>query len=166
MEDNFSTGWGWGGGRWWLWCTLFLLTFFNLLNFLLFTCYFLYLAALGLCRLAWAFSNCREQGLLLTVVLRHLIAVACLVTELRLEALGLQSLQHTGSVAVVHGLSCPMACGIFLDQGSNPCPLHCRQILIHWATREVLFLLVLHQLHLRSSGIRSQKLVTPDLMST
>ena len=29
---------------------------------------------------------------------------------------------------VVHGLgmwfSCPMACGIFLNQGSNPCPLH------------------------------------------
>ena len=26
--------------------------------------------------------------------------------------------------AVVHGLSCPMVSGIFLDQGSNPCPLH------------------------------------------
>ena len=24
----------------------------------------------------------------------------------------------------VHGLSCSMACGIFLDQGSNPCLLH------------------------------------------
>ena len=23
-----------------------------------------------------------------------------------------------------HGLTCPMPCGIFLDQGSNPCPLH------------------------------------------
>ena len=23
-----------------------------------------------------------------------------------------------------HGLSCPSACGIFPDQGSNPCPLH------------------------------------------
>ena len=29
-----------------------------------------------------------------------------------------------GSVVVVHGLSCSTACGIFLDQGSNPCPLH------------------------------------------
>ena len=28
------------------------------------------------------------------------------------------------SVGVVHGLSCPVACGIFLDQGLNPCPLH------------------------------------------
>ena len=29
-----------------------------------------------------------------------------------------------GSVVVAHGLSCSAACGIFLDQGSNPCPLH------------------------------------------
>ena len=25
---------------------------------------------------------------------------------------------------MVHGLSCSAACGIFPDQGSNPCPLH------------------------------------------
>ena len=29
-----------------------------------------------------------------------------------------------GFSSVVHGLSCPTACGIFPDQGSNPCPLH------------------------------------------
>ena len=29
-----------------------------------------------------------------------------------------------GSVVVAHGLSCSAACGIFPDQGSNPCPLH------------------------------------------
>ena len=28
------------------------------------------------------------------------------------------------SIAVAHWLSCPVACGILLDQGSNPCPLH------------------------------------------
>ena len=33
-------------------------------------------------------------------------------------------LQSTGSVVVAHGLSCSSACGIFPDQGSNPCPLH------------------------------------------
>ena len=32
--------------------------------------------------------------------------------------------RHVGSVVVVHGLSCSAACGIFPDQGSNPCPLH------------------------------------------
>ena len=29
-----------------------------------------------------------------------------------------------GSVVVAHGPSCSTACGIFPDQGSNPCPLH------------------------------------------
>jgi len=29
-----------------------------------------------------------------------------------------------GSVVVGHGPSCPVANGIFPDQGSNPCPLH------------------------------------------
>ena len=32
--------------------------------------------------------------------------------------------RHTGSVVVAHGPSCSTACGIFPDQGSNPCPLH------------------------------------------
>ena len=31
--------------------------------------------------------------------------------------------RRAGSVVVVHGLSCSAARGIFLDQGSNPCPL-------------------------------------------
>ena len=35
---------------------------------------------------------------------------------------GPQSVQ--ASVIVVHGLSSSVACGIFQDQGSNPCPLH------------------------------------------
>ena len=29
-----------------------------------------------------------------------------------------------GSAIVAHGPSCSAACGIFPDQGSNPCPLH------------------------------------------
>ena len=32
--------------------------------------------------------------------------------------------RRAGSVIVAHGPSCSAACGIFLDQGSNPCPLH------------------------------------------
>ena len=41
-----------------------------------------------------------------------------------------QALDSWASVAAAHGLSrdvglgCPMACGIFPDQGSNRCPLH------------------------------------------
>ena len=34
------------------------------------------------------------------------------------------SSKRGGSVVVAHGLSCSAACGIFLDQGSNLCPLH------------------------------------------
>ena len=33
-------------------------------------------------------------------------------------------LLSTGSVVVAHGPSCPVAYGIFPDQGSNPCLLH------------------------------------------
>ena len=32
--------------------------------------------------------------------------------------------RRAGSAAVAHGPSCSVACGIFPDQGSNPCPLH------------------------------------------
>ena len=35
-----------------------------------------------------------------------------------------QGLQDVGSAAVLQGLSCHMACGVFPDQGLNPCPLH------------------------------------------
>ena len=53
-----------------------------------------------------------------------LIAVACLVSKHRLWALRLQQWQLVGSVVEVPGLSCPEACGIFPDQGSNPWHLH------------------------------------------
>ena len=41
------------------------------------------------------------------------------------------------SVVEAHGVSCPVACGIFLDRESNPVPCIGRQILNHWTTREV-----------------------------
>ena len=42
---------------------------------------YLFLAALGLCCCAWAFSSCGEQGLLFIVVCGLLIVVASLVVE-------------------------------------------------------------------------------------
>ena len=36
------------------------------------------------------------------------------------------ALRPMGSVVVVHGLIFPVACRIFLDQGSNSRPLHCK----------------------------------------
>ena len=53
----------------------FLIYLFNL---------FIYLAVLGLCCCARAFSNCSEQGLLFVVVCGLLIVVASLVAEHRL----------------------------------------------------------------------------------
>ena len=84
-----------------------------------------FVAACGLSLVV--FSSCCEQGLLFVAVHGLLIAVASLVAESRgvrasvVVACGLWS---AGSAAVAHGLSCSVACEIFPDQGSNPCPLH------------------------------------------
>ena len=106
------------------------------------------MAVLGLRCCTQAFSSCCEQGLLFVVVHGLLIAVASLVAEHGLQACGLQQLWHVGSVLVAHrlqsagsvvvshGLSCSVACGIFLDQGSDLCSLHWQAILNHCATGE------------------------------
>ena len=44
-------------------------------------------------------------------------------------------LQSSGSIVVTHGLSCSEACGVFPDQGLNPC-------LLNW---QVNFLPLSHQ---------------------
>ena len=75
---------------------------------------YLLLVALGLCCCVRALSSCSEQGLLFVAAPQFLIAV---VSHGRAWAGTL------ASVVVAHGLSCSTACGIFLDQGSNPCTL-------------------------------------------
>ena len=67
------------------------------------------------------FSGCSERGLLSVTVLGPLMAVASLVVEHRLSSHSC-GLQSSGS-AMANGLSCSGARGVFLDQGSNPCPL-------------------------------------------
>ena len=55
--------------------------------------------------------------------------------------------RRAGSVVVAHGPSCSTACGIFLDQGSNPCPLHWQadsQPLRHQGSPTVCFLFFLN----------------------
>ena len=50
-----------------------------------------------------------------------------------------------GSVVVAHGPSCSAACGIFADQGSNPCPLHWQadsQPLCHQGSPSLVFFMV------------------------
>ena len=62
---------------------------------------------MGLCCCVWAFSSCGKLRLLF-------VAMHGWSTGSR----------HAGSVAVAHRLSCPAACGIFPDQGLNPCCLN------------------------------------------
>ena len=51
-------------------------------------------------------------------------------------AVAAPGLSSTGSAVVVHGLSCSVACGIFLDRDQTRVSCVGRWILYHWATRE------------------------------
>ena len=70
---------------------------------------------LGL-RCTWAISSCGEWVLLFIVACGLLTAVASLVEH------GLQGMCGLSSWEA--WLICPVACGIFPDQGSIPCPLY------------------------------------------
>ena len=126
--------------------------FFSLFSSLFKNNLFIYLfifSCVGSSLLHAGFLQLRQAGLFFVVVRGLLIAVASLVAEHGLQAHGLQQLWLSGSVVVAHGLqsahsvvvghglSCSVACGIFLVQGSNPCPCIGRQILNHCTTREV-----------------------------
>ena len=72
---------------------------------------------MGLHCFTQAFSSCSEQGLLssCSVQASDCGGFSCF-----------RALAQSAwvSVAVAYGLSCLVACRIFLDQGSDPCPLH------------------------------------------
>ena len=73
--------------------------------------------------LCWVFVSVR--GLSLVVASGGHSSSQCVGLSL-LRPLLLRSTgsRRAGSVIVAHGPSCSVACGIFPDQGSNPCPLH------------------------------------------
>ena len=75
------------------------------------------MVVLGLHCCTQSFSRCSKQGLLssFSPVASHCGGLSCY----RAWALGLWA-----SVVVALGPSFPTACGIFLDQGLNLCPLH------------------------------------------
>ena len=86
---------------------------------------YLFLPVLGLWCCTWAFSSCSKRGLLFVVVPG--LRMELLSHDENVDAVGacrLQWLRCTGSAAVARGLTCSRACGNFLAQGSNPCPLH------------------------------------------
>ena len=73
------------------------------------------MAVLGLRFCARVFSSCGKWGPLFIAVRGPLSR------PLLLRSTGSR---RTGSVIVAHGPSRSVACGIFPDQGLNPCPLH------------------------------------------
>ena len=76
---------------------------------------YLFLAVLGLRFCVRAFSSCGKRGPVFIAVRGPLSR------PLLLRSTGSRC---AGSVVVAHGPSCSVACGIFPDQGSNPCPQH------------------------------------------
>ena len=97
------------------------------------------MAVLGLRFCARAFSSCGKWEPLFIAVCGPLTIAASLVAEHRLQT---RRLSSCGSVAVAHGPSCSAACGIFPDQGANPCPLHWQadsQPLRHQGSPQILF---------------------------
>ena len=94
-----------------------LILLFSVFFFLI---YLLFILFLWLC---WVFVSVR--GLPLVVASGGHSSSRCTGLSLS-RPLSLRSTgsRRTGSVIVAHGPSCSAACGIFPDQGSNPCPLH------------------------------------------
>ena len=90
--------------------------FFFFLNKFIYLFIYLFMAVLGLRFCARAFSSCSEWGPLFIAARGPLTIAASLV--------GSTGSRRAGSVVVAHGRSCSAACGIFPDQGLNPCPLH------------------------------------------
>ena len=95
-------------------CKLTLSYLFIFLNFIYLFIYFW---------LCWVFVSVR--GLSLVAASGGRSSSRCadlsLLPPLLLRSTGSR---RAGSVVVAHGPSCSAACGIFPDQGSNPCPLH------------------------------------------
>ena len=92
-------------------------SFFFFLNMYikLYLLIYLYLAELGLPCCAGCSLAVLRRGYSLAVLRGFLTAVASLVEH---------GLRHTGSIVVVHRLSCSAAHGTFPDQGWNLCLLH------------------------------------------
>ena len=93
------------------------------------------MAVLGLHFCVRAFSSCGKWGPVFIAVRGPLTIAAVLLRS--------TGSKRAGSVIVAHGPSCSVACGIFPDQGSNPCSLHWQadsQPLRHQGRPSIVFL--------------------------
>ena len=102
------------GLRGWMWV---LLVFFLFKFFLLFKKFFYFFGCVGSSLLRVAFLSLWRAGATLrcSVQASHCGGFSCC---------GARALGMRASVVVAHRLICSTACRIFLDQGSNLCPLH------------------------------------------
>ena len=102
------------------------------------------MTALGLHCCSQSFSNCSKPGVLSSsgAWASYCGGLSCF-KELALgpmcSAVVAQGLHRSGSVVVVPRFSCPVACGILSDQGSNLCPLRWLASSQSLTTREVPF---------------------------
>ena len=102
------------------------------------------MAVLGLRFCARAFSSCGKRG--------HSSSRCAGLSLSRPLLLRRTGSRRAGSAIVAHGPSCSVACGIFPDQGSNPCPLHWQadsQPLRHQGSPSIYFYLFWPALGLR-----------------
>ena len=90
--------------------------------FFLFVCFFIFIFYFFYFWLCWVFVSVRGLSLVSAsgVHSSSRCAGLSLSRPLLLRSTGSR---RTGSVVVAYGPSCSVACGIFPDQGSNPCPL-------------------------------------------
>ena len=108
---------------------------FKLLSFFKIVFIYWFLAVLGLHCCMGFYLVAGSGDYSLVAVCSLLIVVNSPVTKHRLQGTWASVVvapgsQSTGSIGVVHGLSCSVACVIFPDQGSNPC-------LLHWQTNSL-----------------------------
>ena len=117
----------------------------------------LFLALLGLCFCAGFYLAAGSRSYSIIAVHRLLTAVTSLVAAHGLwgtRALTpvVSRLQSTGSVVVVHGLSCSTTCGVFMAQGYNPCLLHWQvdslPLSHQGSLREQLFYYIIYYMHI------------------
>ena len=76
---------------------------------------------LGLPWCTWAFSSCREQGLLSSCGVQGFSLWRLLLWSTGVRLMGFSSCS-IWALVVTHGLRCFTACGIFPDQDSNTFP--------------------------------------------
>ena len=122
-------------GKRWQWQIQFITDGYvmNTMNIMVFTIkkfFYLFMAALGLAAAHTCLLQLQRAG---TTLQAHgfLITAVSLVAEngiqgARTSGVVAHRLQGTDSVLLAHQESCPAAHRIFMDQGSNLCPLH------HW----------------------------------